>query len=173
MNQIIYPEKIEDNLIVYKNLIKSKKKTYRNLFVFSTIVLLLFIFYYLLLYLRILKKAAISNNILEIYDIQKLYSSTTPVSLPGIILDNGDTADILGVIEIDKINLRYPILSKTTNDFLKIAPCKFYGPELNSYGNFCIAGHNYDNNELFSALKLLEFGDTITTYNLDRKLYLL
>ena len=168
MNQIIYPEKIEDNLITYNNIITNKKKAYRHLFVFSLIVLFSFIFYYIFLYLRISNKEQISKDILEVYDIQKLYSSNTPISLPSIILDSGDIADILGVIQIDKISLRYPILSKTTNDFLDIAPCKFYGPDLNSYGNFCIAGHNYDNTELFSNLKSLEVNDIITIYHLNR-----
>jgi len=82
-------------------------------------------------------------------------------------LENGEATNILGIIQIDKINLRYPILAKTTDDFLEIAPCKFYGNELNGYGNFCIAGHNYDNNQLFSNLRLLETDDIVSIYNLD------
>ena len=173
MNQIIYPEKIESNLIVYKNIIKNKKRIYKHLFIFSILILLTFIFYYIFLYIKISKEEKLSNDILEVYDIQKLYSSNTPVSLPSIISETGDTADILVIIQIEKLDLRYPILSKTTNEFLKIAPCKFYGPELNSYGNFCIAEHNYDNNDLFSNLKLLEVNDVIKIYNLNRNIYIL
>lgn len=166
MNQIIYHEKVENNLVT----IKSDRKLYKLLFIFFLIILVAFLFYYGFLYFRILKKGQISKNILEVYDIQQLYASNTPVTLPNIVLENGQSTDILGVIQIEKIGLRYPILAITTDDFLKIAPCKFYGNELNGYGNFCIAGHNYDNDELFSNLKLLEVGDVIKTYNLNRKL---
>ena len=79
----------------------------------------------------------------------------------------GDIAEILGIIEIDRLNLKLPILSKTTDEFLEIAPCKFYGNILNGYGNFCIAGHNFNNNEFFSNLKTLEIGNNIKLYNLN------
>ncbi len=167
MNQIIFPEKIEDNLINYKNEIKKIKKPYKFLFAFSILVAIVFFSYYAFLYFKIYQKDKIYQKILNAYDIQQLYASTAPVDLPSIVLENGDSADILGIIEIKKINLRYPILSKTTDDFLKIAPCKFAGNGLNSIGNFCIAGHNYDNGELFSNLKLLDIGDVITLYNLN------
>ena len=76
-----------------------------------------------------------------------------------LFLTVGDTADILGVLQIDKINLRYPILSKTTDEFLQIAPCKFAGGFLNEYGNFCICGHNFDNGDFFSEEELTKFLD--------------
>lgn len=167
MNQIIYPEKVESNIISYENNQIKKKKIYKSLFIFSLFALIIFISYYMFLYFRLLKKAKVSKNILGVYDIQRLYSINAPVVLPNVILENGESADVLGVIQIEKINLRYPILSKTTDDFLEIAPCKFYGGNLNDYGNFCITGHNYDNNELFSNLKFLEINDIIKVYNLD------
>lgn len=170
MNQIIYLEKIKDNVAVYKTDIKSMKKAYKFLFVFSIISTLIFISYYGFLYFKLSRQNKVSQNILNVYDIQQLYNSKIPVEVPNIILDNGEAANILGIIEIEKIGLRYPILARTTEDFLKIAPCKFYGNDLNDYGNFCIAGHNYDNNELFSNLKLLNIGDMIITYTLNRSL---
>lgn len=173
MNQIIYPEKIEDNLIVYKNDMQEKKRIYKILFIFALISLLFFFCYYIFLYYKVSKQEKFSRDILGLYDIQQLYSTNVPIKLPNIILENGEMTNILGVIQIDKINLRYPILARTTDDFLDIAPCKFYGNELNGYGNFCIAGHNYDNDELFSNLYKLEIGDIINIYELNRKLYFL
>lgn len=168
MNQIIYPEKIHDNLINYKKDILKKKKTYKYLFLFSAISLMLFSSYYIFSYFRILKKEDFSKKLLTVYDIQKLYNSTEPIDLPSIVSESGDIADILGIIQIDKINLRYPILSKTTDEFLKISPCKFSGNNLNDYGNFCIAGHNYDNGDFFSDINTLKIDDIITIYNLNR-----
>lgn len=169
MNQIIYPESIEHNFINYKNNVRKVIRIYKILFIFSIVVLLFFISYFFCCYYHLLKNEKISKKLLAVYDIQQLYSSATPTHLPDIISASGDVAHILGIIEIDKINLRYPILSKTSTEFLKIAPCKFYGNVLNKEGNFCIASHNYNNNDLFSNLYLLEIDDIIKIYNLNRK----
>lgn len=168
MNQIIYPEKIENNLINYNNRLLKRRKIYRNLFIFSFIILFVFIIYYNIQYLRISTKGKLSKNILSVYDIQQLYATSNTVSLPSIILENGDSADILGILQIDKINVRYPILSKSTEEFLEVSICKFYGNELNDFGNFCIVGHNYDSQEFFSNLNKLEMGDSIVAYSLNR-----
>ena len=173
MNQIIYPEKIENNLINYNNNLLKRRKIYRNLFIFYLILLSAFIIYYNMQYLRISAKEKISKNILSVYDIQQLYTTSSPVSLPSIILENGDSTDILGILQIDKINIRYPILSKSTEEFLEVSVCKFYGNELNDSGNFCIVGHNYDSQEFFSNLNKLEIGDSIVAYSLNRLLCVL
>ncbi len=173
MNQIIYPEKIENNLINYNNNLLKRRKIYRNLFIFSLILLSAFIIYYNMQYLRISAKEKISKNILSVYDIQQLYTTSSPVSLPSIILENGDSTDILGILQIDKINIRYPILSKSTEEFLEVSVCKFYGNELNDSGNFCIVGHNYNSQEFFSNLNKLEIGDSIVAYSLNRLLCVL
>ena len=74
---------------------------------------------------------------------------------------NGKDYDTVGSIKIPKINVYYPILAKTSVELLKIAPCKFYGPEPNEVGNLCIAGHNYRNDKFFSKALDLVFGDII------------
>lgn len=67
----------------------------------------------------------------------------------------------IGVINIPSINVNYPILSTYTDELLKIAPCKFHGPNPNEVGNLCIAGHNYKNSKFFSKVPNLQLGDTI------------
>ena len=173
MNQIIYPEKIEKNLELYKENLLKKKRLYKFLFFFSVVISIIFIGYYIVLFLKLRKVQNISKNILSVYNIQKLYSNNSSMVFPNIISESGDIAQVLGIIQIDKINLRLPILSKCTDEFLKIAPCKFYGNSLESYGNFCIAGHNFDNGEFFSNLKLLNYGDIINIYPIMRIFYFL
>ena len=73
--------------------------------------------------------------------------------------------NIIGRIEIEKINLNYPIFSFTNDDLLKIGICKLTGPSPNSKGNLCLAGHNYDNNNFFSNLNKLKSNDVITIYD--------
>jgi len=84
--------------------------------------------------------------------------------------DSSDTVfKVIGLIEINAININYPILSTVNRDLLKIAPCRFYGPMPNEFGNLCIAGHNYNNYKFFSKLKNLKNGDIINIYDLSGK----
>ena len=72
-------------------------------------------------------------------------------------------------INIPKISVNYPILSETTTELLKIAPCKFWGADPNQVGNFCIVGHNYRNSLFFSKVPTLENGDIIEITDLSGK----
>lgn len=78
-----------------------------------------------------------------------------------VIQYGGVEYSAVGVVEIPKINVNYPILSETSDALLKVAPCKFWGPNANEVGNFCIAGHNYRNSKFFSKVPTLENGDKI------------
>ena len=73
----------------------------------------------------------------------------------------------VGIINIPKIGVNYPILdgetdsAEETEALLKISPTKFWGPEINEMGNFCIVGHNYRNKKFFSKVPTLVNGDII------------
>ena len=71
-------------------------------------------------------------------------------------------------IVIDEIDAENYILDKTTEYSLNLDVTKFYGPDLNERGNFCITGHNARG--LFNNLKKLDIGDTF--YIIDIFLYL-
>ena len=71
------------------------------------------------------------------------------------------TYKVIGKIKIDKLGIEYPIISETTDEYLKLAPTKVCGPVINSVGNLCIAGHNYLNGRLFSRLNELKKGDKV------------
>lgn len=73
---------------------------------------------------------------------------------------------VIGIIEIEKIKINYPILSNQNDELLKIAPCRFAGPTPNKAGNLCIAGHNYADKRFFGRLKELAIHDKITIYDL-------
>ncbi len=88
---------------------------------------------------------------------------------------NGHQYTTIGTVNIPKINVTYPILdgitdsAEETEELLKIAPTKFWGPELNEVGNFCLVGHNYRNNRFFSKVPTLEAGDIIEITDLAGK----
>lgn len=73
--------------------------------------------------------------------------------------------DVLGQIVIEKIDLKEYILDSTDNGAMDKAPVKLYGEELNKEGNFCIAGHNYD--EIFANLTELDVGDEFYIEDID------
>ena len=77
------------------------------------------------------------------------------------VANDGTEYYSIGVINIPTINVNYPILSTYSDALLKIAPCKFHGPNPNQVGNLCIAGHNYRNTKFFSKVPKLELGDII------------
>ena len=73
----------------------------------------------------------------------------------------------VAVIEIPKIKVTYPVIysqnasAKTIEELLKISVVKYWGPEPNTQGNFCIVGHNYHNKKFFSKVSTLKKGDVI------------
>ena len=79
--------------------------------------------------------------------------------------DKIENYKVLGQIVIDKIDAKNYILNKTTEYSLNLDVTKFYGPDLNERGNFCITGHNARG--LFNNLKKLEIGDTF--YIIDKE----
>lgn len=100
----------------------------------------------------------------EIQEEQNENSSTSgqTQALSGRYVDaNGNRYSSVGVINIPKIGVNYPILAETSESLLKVAPCKFWGPEPNEVGNFCIVGHNYRNKKFFSKVINLVVGDKI------------
>ena len=80
---------------------------------------------------------------------------------------NGAKYTTVAVVEIPKINIIYPVIysedtsDKTTEDLLKISVVKYWGPDANEQGNFCIVGHNYHNKRFFSKASTLKNGDSI------------
>ena len=72
---------------------------------------------------------------------------------------------VIAILSIPKIDKEFAILSRTTDELLKINPTKFEGyekgPDPNQPGNLCIVGHNYRDTRFFSQVPTLELGDTI------------
>ena len=81
--------------------------------------------------------------------------------------ENGTEYYVLATINIPSIDCKYPILNESTEELLKIAPCKFWGSEPNEVGNFCIVGHNYRSNKFFSHVPELVVGDRIEITDLN------
>lgn len=171
MNQILL-FKNSDNFSNYDGDTNQKNK--KNFFKFQYIIcaisaILILIYYLYNLYNNYIKEQ-ISKKLVNDFNIRSLYSNSlnydsTQLST-NYYAENQNKFSVIGLIEINSININYPILSTVSEELLKIAPCRFFGPMPNEIGNMCIAGHNYNNYKFFSKLKNLKIGDTINIYDL-------
>lgn len=70
-------------------------------------------------------------------------------------------------LEIPKIEFKSSVLENYTLEGLDVCISKYWGPEPNEIGNFCIVGHNYNKQNMFYNLIDLEIGDIM--YLTDKK----
>ena len=164
MNQILITKTTDTNYYNYlynsndftlKKLKNAKK--YFIIFLFSIIVCIIILFYFLYLWFLKLNTQNKTSLVKERYNINTLYSTNTNYN----VLKLSNDISIIGLIDIPKINVSYPILSNSSENLLKISVCRFSGPLPNRIGNLCIAGHNYNNTLMFSKLNELNIGDSI------------
>lgn len=82
---------------------------------------------------------------------------------------------VIGIVKISKIELEYPILDietynpEETKEPMKISIVKYWGGNVNQYGNLSIAGHNNYDGTMFGKTKNLEKGDIVELTDLENK----
>lgn len=65
-------------------------------------------------------------------------------------------------LEIPEIKLETYILKQYSKNALNVSVTKFWGADPNEKGNFCIAGHNFQNKNMFHNLRKLKIGNRLT-----------
>ncbi len=149
--------------------IKQKNKMRKRI---RFIILLLIITIIIYTIIEIIKenkiefKEEVATQEVEVTPIQVIIEEELPkekVEIPETYLDYPVTAKII----IPKINLETNVLRDFSKETLDKCLVKFWGPNPNEIGNFCIAGHNYEKENMFSDLKELEVGEEF--YLLDNK----
>ena len=167
MNQIL------DNKLLAKNLpLKSNQDSnylikFKFIFAFSIFIIVFCIIIYFFLRYHSYKKEKISETLISNFGITTLYTNNNNYITSKV--NNSEEPFVIGLLKIEKINLMYPILSNTSEELLKISPCRFYGPMPNEIGNLCIAGHNYTSQKHFGKLTSLETNDIFQIYDLNGK----
>lgn len=74
---------------------------------------------------------------------------------------------IIGIVKIPKINIEYPILDigdidpESAKSPMKVSIIKYWGENVNDYGNLSIAGHNNKSGTMFGKTKNLKNGDIV------------
>lgn len=74
---------------------------------------------------------------------------------------DGKNYEVIGVLNIPSLEIEYPVLSTTSTELLKVSLNKYWGPNPNKPGNFCILGHNYNDSRFFGKLNKIKEKDFI------------
>ena len=119
MNQILFFNSYDNNLIKKYHI--KKKSYYFSIFVLSLCTFCLILLYTIYNRFKTFEKHSYSNKLLSQYNINTLYSFHETQNT--IQLSND--ISIIGLIEIPKINITYPILSTSNENLLKISVCRF------------------------------------------------
>ncbi len=152
MNQILFNKKID----------KKKKYIYKVQFFLSIILATIILLTISNNYSEEKNLENISKSIDKKIELLSIYN-TSPI--------NTSKKMYFGKIVVDKLSLEYSIFNEYNEELLKIAPCKFYGPNLGEKGNICIAGHNYNDKRFFGKIDELEIKDIIKLVDLNNKEY--
>ena len=184
MNQILVSEKI----YVTKEM-KKKKKIYKVIFILCLILIVILAGYYVFAEYDKNQKERISQEILnqmndvttveervivvalddteeEETPVINLPSTTTSNTLNSEITANGKNYTTEAILEYPKLGINYPVLSEESEELLKISLCKYWGPNPNKVGNYCIVGHNYRSGKMFGKLSGAAVGDEVTLTDL-------
>ena len=135
----------------------------KKITVYKTILVMLVITA-LVLAIFIIKKYIegnkIENNIQSVLQEIKKEKQSNPNQIDVIkeIDEEIEGYKVVGIINIPKINIEYPILEKTNKESLKLSITKFWGEKINQKGNVVLAGHNNLNNKMFGKIDKLENG---------------
>ena len=96
-------------------------------------------------------------------EIVEVFSRTEEkIDQNGISMIEFEGFKVIGIIKIPVIDLEYPILEQTTDEAMKVSISKYWGGDINSYGNVSLAGHNNKITlTMFGKNKNLKNGDSI------------
>ena len=146
---------------------KHKIIVIKNSIVISILLIAIIFFTWSVIYKKNLKKQMIVTNT-EHVENTVTNENIVPkkVILQKILPTDIDGAEVIGKLEIPKLNLSTYILSETNDDTLSKSVTKLCGPNINEVGNFCILGHNYNKKNMFGNLKKIEIEDKIILTNM-------
>ena len=185
MNQILVSEKI-----YVTQEMKKKKKIYKIIFILCLILVIILTGYYVLAEYDKSQKEQISQEILEqmtnddttveeqmiVVALDDNVEEEAPVinipttssnTIESEVTADGKTYTAEAILEYPKLGINYPVLSEESEELLKVSLCKYWGPNPNKIGNYCIVGHNYKSGKMFGKLSSSEIGDEIKLKDLN------
>ena len=96
-------------------------------------------------------------------EIVEVFSQTEEkIDEQGLSIIEFEGFKVIGIIKIPAIDLEYPILELTTDDAMNVSISRYWGGNINDYGNVSLAGHNNKITlTMFGKNKNLKIGDRI------------
>lgn len=119
------------------------------------------------------KELTSRNNEKLNQEVLSEFNNITDTNQIGELTLNG--YDVIGKVKIPKINIEYPILNIETSNPeetkvpMRYGIVKYWGGNVNDYGNLSIAGHNNYNGTMFGKTKNLEIGDIVELTDLTNR----
>ena len=153
-------------IIIVAIRIKKLSKKMKNKKIIFYKILLIILIVFTVIVIALIAKKYIGNQINEEKNIQlieevKKHEKTTE----SININNNA---IIGIINIPKLELEYPILDRTTKEKMKTSITRFSGGNVNEIGNLALAGHNNYDNTMFGRNDELIIGDKIYLTDLQK-----
>ena len=155
---------------------KMKLKTYKIIFIILVIAVIVVIGLIELKYFNSYENEQKSKQVVEDFSriiINTDSENTSEKEEKETITLNG--YKVIGIIKIPKIGIEYPILDVNTlkpadtKEPMKYGIVKYWGGNVNDYGNLSVAGHSYYNGTMFGKTKKLEIGDIIELTDLNNQ----
>lgn len=82
---------------------------------------------------------------------------------------DGRNYDVIAILNIPTLQIEYPVFATTSKELLKVSLNKYWGPNPNKKGNFCVLGHNYNDDRFFGKLNKINIGDVIQLTDMTNK----
>lgn len=141
--------------------------------VYKVIYFLLIIALIVVVILIARKELTSRNNENLNKEVLSEFNNITNTNQIGELTLNG--YDVIGKVKIPKIDIEYPILNIETSNPeetkvpMRYGIVKYWGGNVNDYGNLSIAGHNNYNGTMFGKTKNLEIGDIVELTDLTNR----
>lgn len=142
-----------------------KLKIYRAIFIILLLGTIILIVLIAMKQLNSMENEKENEEVLETFSNVEIQNSET-VQLKGY--------NVIGIVSIPKIDIQYPILAietsnpEETKEPMRYGIVKYWGGNVNDYGNLSIAGHNNYNGTMFGKTKKLELGDIVELTDLTK-----
>ena len=141
----------------------TRTKKSRTIINFILVILIFGIITYLRIETNSEKNIKQANN----YEVKNVVTSTNNIKENEKVYSKEEVIkeykgyEVDSKLEIPKIELETYILKDFSKETLNISVAKFWGCKPNTIGNYCIAGHNFKNKNMFHNLKKLKRNDNL------------
>ena len=143
------------------------QKIYKILFIILCIIAIILLIFIIKKYGGRMKNENKNQETLEVFSrIDENNTEKPKIQMEGY--------DVIGTVKIPKINIEYPIVAietsnpEETKKPMKFAIVKYWGGNVNDFGNLSIAGHNNYDGTMFGKTKKLEIGDEVDLTDLTK-----